>query len=74
MHDDEINDLVQALKDAGIPQTQVKRTLEVLGQAEALGIEFGIDVAESRNHRLKETVADALRRIFEEEAETTVKS
>ena len=47
MHDDEIDELIQMMKDAGIPQVQVRRTLEVLGQAEALGIALWEDAVPS---------------------------
>ena len=73
MHDDEINELLQMMKDAGIPQVRLQRTLEVLGHAEALGMELWEDAAPSVKRHVRETVAAALLRIFREKAEVGVK-
>lgn len=73
MHDDEIDALIQTMKDAGITQARVRRTLEVLGQAEALGSELWADAAPSEKQRIQETVAAALLRMFREEAQSFVK-
>jgi hypothetical protein len=73
MHDDEINELIKTMKDAGMPQALVRRTLEVLGQAEALGSELWDDVVLSEKRRVRETVAAAMLKIFQENAETGMK-
>jgi hypothetical protein len=73
MRDDEINELIQMMKDAGVPQAQVRRTLEVLGQAEALGMELWEDTAPSEKQHVRETVAVALLKIFQEDTEARVK-
>ena len=69
MHDDEIDELIQTMKDAGIPQVQVRRTLEVLGQAEALGIALGEGAVPSEKRRVRDLVATALLKIFRENSE-----
>ena len=73
MRDDEINELLQVMKDAGIPPVRLRRTLEMLGHAEALGMELWEDAAPSVKQHVRETVAAALLRIFREEAEAGVK-
>jgi DNA-binding transcriptional MerR regulator len=73
MRDDEINELIQMMKDAGVPQAQVRRTLEVLGQAEALGMELWEDAALSEKQHVRETVAAVLLKIFREDAQAPVK-
>lgn len=73
MHDDEINELLQMMKDAGIPQVRLQRTLEVLGHAEKLGMELREDAAPSVKQRVREMVAAALLRIFRENSEASVK-
>lgn len=38
--DDHINDMIQAMKDHGVQGAQIRRTLELLGEAEDLNAEL----------------------------------
>lgn len=64
MGDDEVNDLIQILKDAGVSPAQVRRTLVLLGQAQELSDELTANLGPDDQQEVKKTVGAALAGIF----------
>jgi len=68
MQDEEIDELIHTMRAAGVPQARIRWALEVLGQAEALGVELASDLSIAERERVRDAVAAALTRIFREDA------
>jgi len=68
MQDEEIDELIHTMRAAGVPQARIRWALEVLGQAEALGVELASDLSIVEKERVRDAVACALARIFREDS------
>lgn len=64
MQDDEIDAMIQTLKDAGVPDAQVICLLEILGRAEELSAELATGLKLFEKQRVQETVAGAVLKII----------
>lgn len=64
MHDDEVNAVLQALKDAGVPPALVRRALDLLGRAQVLIGELAATVVPSERNRVQETMSRAIFKIL----------
>lgn len=64
MQDDEINAIIQTMKEARVPPAQMRRSLDLLGRAEELSNELVAALVPSEEQKVQAAIAGAINKIF----------
>lgn len=64
MPDDDVNAMIQVMKDCGVREKQITRVLEFLGEAEEINAELEARLLSFQRREVQKTLAAAMLKIF----------
>lgn len=64
MLDDEVNAMIQLMKDCGVREKQIRLILELLGQAEEINAELETTLMSFQTRDVQKAIAAAMLKIF----------